>query len=241
MFSWNWPKDGEYSMLAALKAQVLEANLDLVKHGLVLFTFGNASGIDREAGMVVIKPSGVAYEKLKPADMVVTDLDGKIIEGSLKPSSDLATHLHLYHEFPDIGGVAHTHSEFATAWAQAGQPIPPFGTTHVDYFYGEVPVTEVLTDEEIASDYVRNTGAVIARRFRDLDPMAVPGVLVAGHGPFTWGKDVVEAAHHAALLELVARLAFHTVTINADCSGISQALRDRHYFRKHGARATYGQ
>jgi L-ribulose-5-phosphate 4-epimerase len=232
---------GEYSMLADLKAQVLEANLDLVKHGLVLFTFGNASGIHREEGAVVIKPSGVSYEKLKPADMVVTDLDGKIIEGSLKPSSDLATHLYLYHEFPSIGGVAHTHSEFATAWAQAGRAIPPLGTTHADYFYGEVPVTAALTDQEIERDYVRNTGAAIVQRFRQLDPMAVPAVLVAGHGPFTWGKDAVEAAHHSALLELVARLAFHTVTIDADCSGVSQALRDRHYFRKHGARATYGQ
>lgn len=228
-------------MLSELKKQVLEANLDLVKQGLVTFTFGNASGIDRGEGLVAIKPSGVAYEKLTPDDMVVTDLNGKIVEGSLKPSSDLATHLLLYREFSAVGGVAHTHSEYATAWAQAGRPIPPFGTTHADYFYGEVPVTEELTDEEVEGEYVHNTGVAIVRRFKGLDPMAVPAVLVAGHGPFAWGKDAVEAAHHAAMLEAVARVAFLTTTINADYRGISQALQDRHYFRKHGTKATYGQ
>ncbi|MCL5263344.1 MAG: L-ribulose-5-phosphate 4-epimerase [Acidobacteria bacterium] len=224
-----------------LKEQVLEANLDLVRQGLVVFTFGNASGIDRDEGLVAIKPSGVPYEKLQPEDMVVTDLDGKIVEGSLKPSSDLATHLLLYKEFLSIGGVTHTHSEFATAWAQARMPIPPLGTTHADYFYGEIPVTDDLTDEEINGDYVLNTGVAIARRFRQLDPLAVPGVLVAGHAPFTWGKNVLDAAHNAALLETVARMAFYTVSINADYRTISQALQDRHYFRKHGAKATYGQ
>lgn len=228
-------------MLSGLKKQVLEANLELVKQGLVTFTFGNASGIDRGEGLVAIKPSGVPYEKLTPDDMVVTDLNGKVVEGSLKPSSDLATHLLLYREFSAIGGVAHTHSEYATAWAQAGRPIPPFGTTHADYFYGEVPVTEELTDEEVEGEYVHNTGVAIVRRFKGLDPMAVPAVLVAGHGPFAWGKDAVEAAHHAAMLEAVARIAFLTTTINADYRGISQALQDRHYFRKHGTKSTYGQ
>lgn len=228
-------------MLSELKKQVLEANLDLVKQGLVIFTFGNASGIDRGEGLVAIKPSGVPYEKLTSDDMVVTDLNGRIVEGTLKPSSDLATHLLLYREFAAIGGVAHTHSEYATAWAQAGRPIPPFGTTHADYFYGEVPVTEELTDEEVEGEYVQNTGVAIVRRFRNLDPMAVPAVLVAGHAPFAWGKDAFEAAHHAALLEAVARIAFLTATINADYRGISQALQDRHYFRKHGTKATYGQ
>lgn len=228
-------------MLHQLKEQVLEANLDLVRQGLVVFTFGNASGIDRGEGLVAIKPSGVPYEKLRPEDMVITDLDGKIVEGSLKPSSDLATHLLLYKEFPTIGGVAHTHSYYATAWAQARMPIPPLGTTHADYFYGEIPVTDDLTDEEIAGDYVLNTGAAIVRRFKGLDPLAVPAVLVAGHAPFAWGKDALLAAHHAALTETVANMAFHTVTINPGYRPISQALQDRHYFRKHGAKATYGQ
>lgn len=228
-------------MLSELKKQVLAANLDLVKQGLVMFTFGNASGIDREKGLVAIKPSGVPYDELGPEDMVITDLNGKIVEGKMKPSSDLATHLLLYREFEAIGGVAHTHSEYATAWAQAGRPIPPFGTTHADYFYGEVPVTKELTDEEVAGEYVHNTGVAIVRRFKNLDPVALPGVLVAGHAPFTWGKDARHAAHNAALLEAIARMAFYTVTINADYRGISQTLQDRHYFRKHGAKATYGQ
>jgi L-ribulose-5-phosphate 4-epimerase len=231
----------ETEVLSQLKEQVLEANLDLVRQGLVVFTFGNVSGIDRGEGLVAIKPSGVAYEKLRAEDMVVTDLYGKIVEGSLKPSSDLSTHLLLYREFERIGGVAHTHSDYATAWAQAGKAIPSFGTTHADYFYGEVPVTEELSDEEIQGDYVLNTGAAIVRRFKGLDPLAVPGVLVAGHAPFAWGKDAVDAAHNAALLETVARMAYRTVTINPEARAISQALQDRHYFRKHGAGATYGQ
>lgn len=228
-------------MLDQLRTEVLEANLEIVRRGLVLYTFGNASGIDRQSGLVAIKPSGVPYESMKPSDLVVTDLDGKIVEGSLRPSSDLATHLHLYREFPSIGGVVHTHSEYATAWAQAGNPIPAYGTTHADYFYGPVPVTEELTDEEIGGDYVLNTGLAITRRFKGLDPLAVPGVLVRGHAPFVWGKTPADAAHNAVVLEAVARMGYFTTTLNPACNGVSQALLDRHYFRKHGAKATYGQ
>ena len=224
-----------------LKQEVLEANLELVRQGLVLFTFGNASGIDRQKGLVVIKPSGVDYGALTAADMVVTDMDGKVVDGQLRPSSDLATHLLLYKEFSDIGGVVHTHSEYATAWAQAGLEIPAYGTTHADYFYGPVPVTEELTPEEIVGDYVHNTGVAIARRFQGLDPHAIPAVLVAGHAPFCWGKTPMDAAHHAAVLETVARTAYYTSTLRQSCAGVSQALLDRHYFRKHGANATYGQ
>ncbi len=228
-------------MLEQLRTEVLEANLEIVRRGLVLYTFGNASGIDRSSGLVAIKPSGVPYESMKPSDLVITDLDGKIVDGSLRPSSDLSTHLHLYREFPSIGGVVHTHSEYATAWAQAGKPIPAYGTTHADYFYGPVPVTEELTDEEIGGDYVLNTGLAITRRFKGLDPAAVPGVLVRGHAPFVWGKTPMDAAHNAVVLEAVARMGYFTATLNAACEGVSQALLDRHYFRKHGAKATYGQ
>ena len=227
--------------LDSLKEQVLEANLELVRQGLVLFTFGNASGIDRERGLVVIKPSGVDYKALTPAQMVVTDLAGNIVQGSLRPSSDLATHILLYKEFPSIGGVVHTHSEFATAWAQAGLEIPAYGTTHADYFYGPVPVTDELTAEEIGGEYVHNTGVAISRRFQGLDPLALPAVLVAGHAPFCWGKTPMDAAHNAAVLETVARMAYYTSTLRQGCAGVSQALLDRHYFRKHGANATYGQ
>ena len=229
------------AVLEQLRTEVLEANLEIVRRGLVLYTFGNASGIDRSSGLVAIKPSGVPYETMKPSHLVITDLDGKIVEGSLRPSSDLATHLHLYREFPSIGGVVHTHSEYATAWAQAGKPIPAYGTTHADYFYGPVPVTEELTDEEIGGDYVLNTGIAITRRFKGLDPLAVPGVLVRGHAPFVWGKTPSDAAHNAVVLEAVARMGYFTATLNAACPGVSQALLDRHYFRKHGAKATYGQ
>jgi L-ribulose-5-phosphate 4-epimerase len=228
-------------MLETLRETVLEANLEIVRRGLVLYTFGNASGIDRESGLVAIKPSGVPYETMKASDMVITDLDGNIVEGTLRPSSDLATHLILYREFPTIGGVVHTHSEYATAWAQAGREIPSYGTTHADYFYGPVPVTEELTDDEINGDYVLNTGHAILRRFQNLDPDAVPGVLVKGHAPFAWGKTPANAAYHAVVLEAVARMAYYTATLNAACSGVSQTLLDRHYFRKHGAAATYGQ
>jgi L-ribulose-5-phosphate 4-epimerase len=227
--------------LSRLQAEVLEANLELVRRGLVLYTFGNASGIDRESGLVAIKPSGVPYERLTAADMVVCDLDGKIVAGQLNPSSDLETHLELYRAFPSIGGVVHTHSEFATSWAQAGREIPAFGTTHADYFHGPVPCTEELTEEEIAGDYERNTGKAIVRRFHGLDPAAVPAVLVAGHAPFCWGKTPMEAAHIAVILETVARMAIYTTQLRPDGAGVSQALLDRHYLRKHGADATYGQ
>ena len=220
---------------------MLEANLELVKRGLVLYTFGNASGVDREQGLVVIKPSGVDYDELRPEHMVVTDLHGKIVEGTLKPSSDLDTHTLLYREFPSIGAVVHTHSEYATSFAQAGLPIPALGTTHADYFYGPVPVTEVLTDEAIGGRYVHETGVAIVKRFQGVDPMAVPAVLVAGHAPFCWGKDAHDAAHNAVVLEAVARMAYRTLTLRAHAEGVSQALLDRHYFRKHGAKATYGQ
>jgi L-ribulose-5-phosphate 4-epimerase len=228
-------------LLKELRTAVLEANLELVKRGLVLYTFGNASGVDREQGLVVIKPSGVDYDELRPEHMVVTDLQGKIVEGTLKPSSDLDTHTLLYREFPSIGAVVHTHSEYATSFAQAGMPIPALGTTHADYFYGPVPVTEVLTDEAIGGRYVHETGVAIVKRFQGIDPMAVPAVLVAGHAPFCWGKDAHEAAHNAVVLEAVARMAYRTLTLRADAEGVSQALLDRHYFRKHGDKATYGQ
>jgi L-ribulose-5-phosphate 4-epimerase len=227
-------------MLKALREQVLEANLDLVKSGLVLYTFGNVSGIDRDEGLIAIKPSGVPYEKMKADDIVVTDLTGKKVYGDLKASSDLATHLTLYKSFAKIGGVVHSHSEFATIWAQAARAIPALGTTHADYFHGPVPVTRALTDAEIGGDYVANTGTVIVETIGNKDPMAMPAALVAGHGPFCWGKDAGDAVHNAVVLETVARMALHTVNLNPG-AGISQALLDRHYFRKHGAAATYGQ
>jgi L-ribulose-5-phosphate 4-epimerase len=232
-------------LLAALRQQVLQANQEIARRGLAPHTFGNASGVDRSGieALVVIKPSGVAYASLTPADLVVTDLDGKIVEGSLRPSSDLDTHTYLYREFPSIGGVVHTHSEFATSWAQAGRPIPCLGTTHADYFHGPVPVTEPLTAEEVAAAYEHSTGAVIVRRFRseDLDPIAVPGVLVTGHGPFSWGKSTAEAVEHADLLEYIARLAFRSVLLGAPESGIPWYVSEHHYLRKHGPKATYGQ
>ncbi|WP_317890484.1 L-ribulose-5-phosphate 4-epimerase [Granulicella aggregans] len=228
-------------LLRELRTEVLEANLELVKRGLVLYTFGNASGVDREQGLVVIKPSGVDYDDLRPEHMVVTDLNGKIVDGNLKPSSDLDTHTLLYREFSAIGAVVHTHSEFATSFAQAGMQIPALGTTHADYFYGPVPVTAVLSDDAIGGAYVHETGVAIVKRFEGIDPMAVPAVLVAGHAPFAWGKDAHDAAHNAVVLEAVAKMAYKTLMLNPDCDGVSQALLDRHYFRKHGAKATYGQ
>lgn len=232
-------------LLESLRQQVLHANLEIARRGLAPHTFGNASGIDRTGAqpLVVIKPSGVDYGKLTPADLVVTDLDGKIVEGPLRPSSDLDTHTLLYREFPQIGGVVHTHSEFATSWAQACKPIPCFGTTHADYFHGPVPVTEPLTAEEVSSGYVRSTGAVIVRRFRSagLDPASVPGVLVAGHAPFAWGKTAAEAVEHADVLEYIARLAFRTVQLNDSASEIPSHVSEHHYLRKHGPKATYGQ
>jgi L-ribulose-5-phosphate 4-epimerase len=234
-------------MLTELRTAVLEANLELVRHGLVLYTFGNVSAIAREQGLVVIKPSGVDYEHMRAEDMVVTDMQGNAVEGSLRPSSDLDTHLHLYRSFPTIGAVVHTHSEFATSFAQAGLAIPAFGTTHADYFYGAVPVTEPLTDDAIGGRYVYETGRAIVERFRGsnggtaLDPESVPACLVAGHAPFVWGKDAHEAVHHAVVLEAIARMAYRTLTLKAHAAEVSQALLDRHYFRKHGQHATYGQ
>lgn len=227
--------------MRSLREQVLDANLELVRRGLVLYTFGNASGISREDGLVAIKPSGVPYETMRPEDIVISDLSGKIVEGDLRPSSDLPTHLELYKSFPNIGGVAHTHSEFATAWAQARTPIPCFGTTHADYFYGPVPVTPQLTTEEIATDYEKNTGVAICRTFEGLDPDRVPAVLVAGHAPFCWGRTATEAAHNAVILESVARMAYYTVGIAPDATPLPRALHDKHFLRKHGKTAYYGQ
>ncbi len=232
-------------LLESLREQVLHANQEIARRGLAPHTFGNASGVDRTGSepLVVIKPSGVDYASLKPADLVVTDLNGKIVEGALRPSSDLDTHTLLYREFPQIGGIVHTHSEFATSWAQAGRAIPCLGTTHADYFHGPVPVTEPLTADEVAEGYVRNTGAVIVARFRreNLDPLAVPGVLVAGHAPFTWGKTAADAVEHADVLEYIARLAFRSVLLGASEAGIPAHVSEHHYLRKHGPKATYGQ
>jgi L-ribulose-5-phosphate 4-epimerase len=227
--------------LQSLREEVLEANLELVRRGLVLYTFGNASGIDRGEALVVIKPSGVPYETMTPADLVIADLEGKIVEGGLRPSSDLPTHLTLYKAFPEIGGVTHTHSRYATAWAQARKPIPCFGTTHADYFHGAVPVTEVLDRDEIEGEYEVNTGHAIVRAFRQVDCWAVPGVLVANHGPFTWGESAEDAAHNAVILEEIAQTAYLTLQINEDSVAIGRDLHDRHYLRKHGAKSYYGQ
>jgi L-ribulose-5-phosphate 4-epimerase len=228
-------------VLEALRTEVLEANLELVRRGLVLYTFGNASGVSREHGLIVIKPSGVPYEKMTPADMVITDMHGKVVEGSLKPSSDMDTHSALYREFPNIGGVVHTHSRHATAWAQARRPIPCFGTTHADYFHGPIPVTDGLTADEINSDYEANTGVAILRLLKGRDPLGCPAALVAGHAPFCWGKSVTDAARMAVIVEELAAMAWQTLTINSDAEQISEALRDKHHFRKQGPNATYGQ
>ena len=228
-------------MLETLRAEVLEANLELVRRGLVLYTFGNASAIDRERGLVAIKPSGVPYERMNASDIVIVDLEGKTVEGTLRPSSDLATHLVLYRAFPAIGGVAHTHSRAATVWAQAGREIPCFGTTHADYFHGPVPVTPPLAREDIESDYEANTGHAIVRRFEGIDPLSRPGVLVAGHAPFAWGVSAAEAAYHAVILEEVAQLAMQTLMINPSANPISRHLLDKHFLRKHGRAASYGQ
>jgi L-ribulose-5-phosphate 4-epimerase len=227
--------------LKRLREEVLEANLELVRRGLVLYTFGNASGIDREHNVVLIKPSGVPYDKMTPKDLVMTDLKGRTVEGNLRPSSDLPTHLVLYNAFPEIGGIVHTHSEYATAWAQARRQIPCFGTTHADYFHGPVPVTEPMPGHEISGEYEKKTGHAIVRVFQNRKPMSVPAVLVANHGPFTWGSEVSAAAHNAVVLESIARMAFFTVTINAEADAIGKPLHDRHYLRKHGSAAYYGQ
>jgi L-ribulose-5-phosphate 4-epimerase len=228
-------------LLKSLRDEVLEANLELVRRGLVLYTFGNASGISRKDGLIAIKPSGVPYETMSAEHMVITNLDGQIVEGDLRPSSDLATHLEIYRQFANVGGVAHTHSEFATSWAQARRPIPCFGTTHADYFHGEIPVTPPLTAEQIATDYEKNTGIAICRHFANLDPDAVPAVLVAGHGPFCWGRNAAAAAHNAVILESVARMAYYVVAIASDAEPIPGGLHDKHFLRKHGPSAYYGQ
>ena len=228
-------------MLEELRAQVLEANLELVRRGLVLYTFGNASGISRAEGLVAIKPSGVPYEGMRPEDLTVTDLDGRIVEGKLRPSSDLATHLALYRSFPAIGGVVHTHSRFATSWAQARRPIPCLGTTHADYFRGPVPVTRAMSAAEIEAAYEANTGEVIARHFAGGDPMEMPAVLVAGHGPFCWGATAAEAAHNAVILEYVAEMAYYSVTLAEAAQELHPAHLDKHFLRKHGVSAYYGQ
>jgi L-ribulose-5-phosphate 4-epimerase len=228
-------------VLEKLKEQVLEANLELNSKKLVVYTWGNVSGIDREQGLFVIKPSGVPYEDLKPEMMVVLDLQGKEIEGNLKPSSDMATHMYLYNQFPKIGGVVHTHSPMATAWAQANMGIPGYGTTHADYFYGEIPCTRALTKEEIAGDYELNTGKVIVERFRSINYEDVPAVLVANHGPFTWGQNAAEAVHNSVVLEEVAKMALATKTLNPQVSQVSANLLDKHFLRKHGKNAYYGQ
>ena len=228
-------------MLEQLKNEVTKANLLLPKLGLVSFTWGNVSAIDRETGLVVIKPSGVPYDGMTADDMVVVDLDGKVVEGKWKPSSDTPTHLELYKAFPNIGGVVHTHSRWATTFAQAGMGIPAMGTTQGDYFYGEIPCTRDMTPEEIRGEYEKETGTVIIEAFKDIDPDAVPGVVVKNHGPFAWGKDADEAVHNAAVMEEVAFMDWHAMILNPEAGAMPQVLLDKHYLRKHGANAYYGQ
>lgn len=228
-------------MLEKLKEEVCKANLDLVAHGLVIFTWGNVSGIDREKGLVVIKPSGVSYDNMKPEDMVVVDLNsGEVVEGNLRPSSDTPTHLALYRAFPEIGGVVHTHSTYATAWAQAGIDLPNIGTTHADYFHDAVPCTRRMNEEEVTGDYELETGNVIVETFRNLNPVHTPGVLVSNHGPFTWGKDPHEAVHNAVVLEQVAKMAFVAFSVNPSLT-MNPLLVEKHFSRKHGPNAYYGQ
>ena len=228
-------------MLEALKQEVLEANLLLPKHGLITFTWGNVSGIDRESGLVVIKPSGVSYDGMTVEDMVVVDLQGKVVEGKWKPSSDTPTHLALYRAFPKMGGIVHTHSRWATSFAQAGLPIPAMGTTQGDYFYGDIPCTQKRTPAEIAGEYELETGNVIIETFKDIDPMTIPAVLVHSHGPFTWGTDAMNAVHNAVVLEEVAFMDYHALSMNPGAGRMQQELLDKHYLRKHGANAYYGQ
>lgn len=228
-------------MLVELKEQVLEANLQLPRHGLVKFTWGNVSGIDRASGLFVIKPSGVPYEQLKVDDLVVVDLEGNVVEGDLNPSSDTPTHRVLYQAFPEIGGIVHTHSPWATIWSQAGKSIPALGTTHADYFYGSIPCTREMTDDEINGDYEVETGNVIVETMQQSDPSAMPGVLVHSHAPFCWGKDAIQAVHNAVVLEEVAKLAYRSVSLNASIDSMQQSLLDKHYLRKHGVHAYYGQ
>lgn len=229
------------SMLEKLKKEVFKANMELPKHGLVTFTWGNVSGIDRDAGLIVIKPSGVDYDVMTYNDMVVVDLNGNVVEGSYKPSSDTATHLELYKEFPNIGGVVHTHSSWATSWAQTGRDIPCYGTTHADYMYGSIPCVRCLSKEEIDGDYEKNTGLLIVDYFKKHDYEAVPAVLCKNHGPFTWGKNPSEAVHNAVVLEEVAKMAARCEMIESKVAPAPQELQDKHYYRKHGANAYYGQ
>ncbi|MBR5547830.1 MAG: L-ribulose-5-phosphate 4-epimerase [Clostridia bacterium] len=230
-------------MLEALKQAVYEANMELPRRGLVTYTWGNVSGIDRETGYVIIKPSGVDYEDLTPDKLVVLDLDGNIIEGDLNPSSDTKTHLELYKAYPELGGIVHTHSPYAVGWAQAGRDIPAYGTTHADYFYGPVPCARHLTPEEVEEDYERNTGKSIIEIFteRGLNPMHVPAVICHSHGPFTWGKNPAQAVYHAVVLEEVAKMALYTTQIAPDCPPAPQHVQDKHFMRKHGPNAYYGQ
>lgn len=228
-------------MLEQLKQEVYEANMELWEKGMVIYTWGNVSGIDREKNLVIIKPSGVDYDSMKPEDMVVVDFNGNVAEGNYKPSSDTATHLVLYQTYPEIGGVVHTHSTWAVTFAQAGLSIPAFGTTHADYFYGDIPCTRDLTKEEIESAYELNTGKVIAETIKEHDPMAIPGIVVKNHGPFAWGKTPKGAVYNAVVLDKVAEMAYHTMTLNPRAMRVPQYLLDKHYFRKHGANAYYGQ
>lgn len=228
-------------MLEALKKEVYEANMELPRHGLVTFTWGNVSAVDRESGLFVIKPSGVEYEVMKPEDMVVMDLEGRQVEGSLRPSSDTATHLELYKAFPDMGGIVHTHSSWATSWAQSGRGIPCYGTTHADYMYGEIPCLRCLTEEEISEAYEKNTGRLIVEHFRNKEYMAMPACLCKNHGPFAWGRNAMEAVHNAVVLEEVAKMAARCEMIEPHVKPAPQALQDKHYLRKHGPGAYYGQ
>lgn len=230
-------------MLEELKKEVLKANLELPKRNLITYTWGNVSGIDREKGLVVIKPSGVEYDVMTVDDLVVVDLDGNVVEGKLKPSSDTPTHLELYRKFKDIGGVVHTHSSWATTWAQAGKSITAYGTTHADYFYGKIPCTRKMTNEEIAGEYELNTGKVIVETFEkeEINPNFMPGVLVCSHGPFTWGKSPADAVHNSVVLEELAKMAYHTEMLNKDITNMQNELLDKHFLRKHGKNAYYGQ
>jgi L-ribulose-5-phosphate 4-epimerase len=229
-------------MLEQLKEQVFRSNLLLPKHGLVVFTWGNVSGIEREQGLVVIKPSGVSYEEMRAEDMVIVEVEtGKVVEGKLKPSSDTATHIELYKAFPNIGGIVHTHSRWATSFAQAGLSIVPLGTTHADYFYGEIPCTRKMTKAEIEGEYEQETGMLIQETFQGKDPDAIPAVLVHSHGPFAWGTDPMDAVHNAVVLEEIAFMNFHTMVLESGIPPMQQELLDKHYLRKHGANAYYGQ
>ncbi len=228
-------------MLEDLKQRVYEANMDLVKKGLVIYTWGNVSGIDQESKLVVIKPSGVDYDTMKPDDMVVLDLDGNIVEGNYRPSSDTPTHLELYKAYPSMKGIVHTHSTYAVTFAQAGLEIPPLGTTHADYFYGSIPCTRALSPEEVQNEYEKNTGKVIIETINEKDPMEAPAIVVKNHGPFTWGNSPEQAVYHAVVLEEVCKMAYQTMTLNTMVNRAPQYLLDKHYFRKHGANAYYGQ